>query len=434
MFDNQGLGMRHTGTLSNTTTVSQDGITVEKGIAPGDKRMTVRYQVTSEREGAAAIRLVEPLGAEFPLESLNLDGAGHGDWLLEDGGSRLALVDIVDAGETVTTSYVVHSGDPTSVESVLEAPIIDMVDPVEPTSARTRASLADGDGQAAEETVTDEQPVIAPVVDEETVVTALVDALDSGAVETDQLETLRDHIAPAIARSDEVRFRHLQSRLEDFSAYADGLEALIDEHGTASDIVVELKADIGRVRDDLAAATDRLDEASAGHADVGARFDAAEAKLSTVASRLDTVEERLKTIDGRLTTVDDRLADVDDAIDRIDDRLDTMDARFETADGRFDQIDERLATMDGRLDDLATDLDAVRSRVETVDDDLAESTTALSADLDSMADRLDDLAADLAETEAWRDQLGEAFQGRLPEGTGGESSETPDGDGRPATE
>ncbi|MCT9096111.1 hypothetical protein [Haloarchaeobius sp. HME9146] len=423
--------MRHTGTLSNTTTVSQDGITVEKGIAPGDKRMTVRYQVTSEREGPAAIRLVEPLGAEFPLESLNLDGAGHGDWLLEEGGSRVALVDIVDAGETVTTSYVVHSGDPTSVESVLEAPIIDMVDPVEPASARTQAGLADGDGQ---EPATDEQPVIAPVVDEETVVTALVDALDSGAVDADQLDTLRDHIAPAIARSDEVRFRHLQSRLEDFAAYADGLEALIDEHGTASDIVVELKADIGRVRDDLAAATDRLDEASAGHANVGARFDAAEAQLSTVASRLDTVEERLKTIDGRLTTVDDRLASVDDAIDRIDDRLDAMDARFETADGRFDQLDERLATMDGRLDDLATDLDAARSRVETVDDNLDESTAALSEDLDSMADRLDDLAADLAETEAWRDQLGEAFQGRLPEGTGGESSETPDGDDPAATE
>ncbi|WP_267642835.1 hypothetical protein [Haloarchaeobius amylolyticus] len=414
--------MTHTDGLSNTTTAVQDGIEVEKGIEPGDETMTVRYRVTSTREGAAAVRLVESLGPGFPLESLNLDGAGHGDWLLEEGGRRVALVDIVQGGESVTTSYVVTTADPRSVESVFEPPVIDMVDPVEPTGSHDAA---------AEAAASRPGPVRPTDADEEAVVDALVTALESGAVDAEQLETLRDHIAPAIARSDEVRFRHLQSRLEDFAAYADGLEALIDEHGTASDVVVELKADISRVRDDLAAASDELAETADRLDRTAGRVRDAEERLDDTADRVDDVEGELDHASGGHADVAARFDALEDQFATVTSRLDAVEERLQTVDGRLSTVDDRLGSMEDQLVGVAGDLERVQGRLDAVDDDVEETATALAEEIDALDERLDDLAAGLEETKAWRAQLGEAFQGRASASAGqtdDTDGESPDGD------
>lgn len=118
-------------TFSDTTTTRADGVRVDRGIEAGDGRLRVHYRVRNEREADAAVRVEEALAAGFPLDALDLSGrAGSGDWLLDSADGRVVLVDIVPADEAVTTAYVVHRADADAVESVLDAPTIDAVDPV----------------------------------------------------------------------------------------------------------------------------------------------------------------------------------------------------------------------------------------------------------------------------------------------------------------
>lgn len=433
--------MQSTDSLSNTKTATKEGIRVAKGIEPGDEAMTVKYRVTSERADTAAVRLEEPLGAAFPVETLDLDAAGHGDWLLEDGDRTLVLVDILPAGDTVTTGYVVATADLERVQPVFGEPRIDMVDPVDSEGTRSRTGARADAGEPAEvtadavadalspelvasalsgEAVADalSAEAVADALPPAAVVDALVDAFESGAVGEREAERLREHVAPGMARSEEVHLEHLQSRLEEFAAYADGLAELIDEHGTASEIVEEMRAEIAATRESVAALEDRRDADAGDHDSVGDRLDALDDRLAGLADRLDTVDERFAAMDERFASVEDELVDVEERVgarvdevaadvDGLDDSLDRTNARLDRVGGRTDEVD-------ARVDTLADDLAGLRTRVGDVEERHGESMTEL-------ADHVAELEADLAATEEWREQLGEAFQGEVP-------VETDDGD------
>ncbi|WP_323674918.1 hypothetical protein [Halorubellus sp. PRR65] len=83
------------------------------------------------------------------------------------------------------------------------------------------------------------------------------------------------------------------ARLEDFAAYADALEAIIDEHGTATELVDGLRRDVDAATADVNALEATLDDASGGHARVDARLDAdsaAAAGSAVDAGRADSAE------------------------------------------------------------------------------------------------------------------------------------------------
>ncbi|WP_435345531.1 hypothetical protein [Haloarchaeobius sp. HRN-SO-5] len=215
--------MSITESLSNTESATEDGIRVEKGIEPGDNAMTVHYRITSERADAAAIRLEEHLGSGFPVGTLDLDAPGHGDWLLDPDGSGLALFDILEAGERVTTGYVVNCSDPDRVKPVFEAPTIDMVDPVESPSDESVDDAGSAGTDGSQQVVTPEAvadalspAVVAEAISPTLVIDALVAALESDAVDDHHVERLRDSLGDELAtgdggdhaeRLDEVDFR-----------------------------------------------------------------------------------------------------------------------------------------------------------------------------------------------------------------------------------
>ncbi|WP_256298960.1 hypothetical protein [Haloarchaeobius salinus] len=385
--------MHSTDTLSNTTTTTKDGIRVEKGIRPGDGAMTVKYRITSERADTAAVRLEESLGRGFPFETLDLDAAGHGDWLLENGEGTLALVDILPAGDSVTTGYVVATAELDRVQPVFGEPHIDMVDPVDSESRRSRSAGGRTANRAPELTETAvasalssdavadalSADAVVSALPPEAVVDALVDAFENGAVGEQQAERLRGHVAPGQVRSEEVHFRHLEARLEEFAAYADGLADLIDEHGTATEIVDDLHDDIAAVRETVTAVEEHL-------TDVEGRFEAVDERFGAVEDRFEAVETR---IDGRVHDVAADVATLDEELDRTNARLDRVGGRADEADAR--------------VDSLADDLAGLRTRVADIEERHGESMTEL-------ADHVAELEADLAATEEWREQLGEAFQ------------------------
>ncbi|MFD1644872.1 hypothetical protein [Haloarchaeobius litoreus] len=433
--------MHSTDSLSNTKSTTKDGIRVAKGIQPGDGAMTVKYRITSERSDTAAVRLEESLGRAFPVETLDLDATGHGDWLLEDGEGTLVLVDILPAGDTVTTGYVVATAELDRVQPVFGEPYIDMVDPVDSDGTRSRTggnTTTVSDAELTEDAVADaltpevvaaalSSEAVADVLSAEAVVSALppdavvealIDAFETGTVGEQQAERLREHVAPGQARSEEVHFQHLEARLEEFAAYADGLGDLIDEHGTATEIVDDMQADIAAAREAVTAVEGRLDADAGEYDSLGHRLDAVDERLAGTAERLDTVDDRFDAVDERFAAVEGRFEAVenriDDRVDAVADDVTTLDEGLDRTNARLDRVGGRTDEVDARADSLADDLAGVQSRIADIEERHGESMTEL-------ADHVAELEADLAATEEWREQLGEAFQGDPPldAGTGG---------------
>jgi len=450
--------MATTGSLSSTTTTRKDGVRVDKGIEPGDEHIRVHYRIVSEREDDAAVRVEEPLAASFPLDALDLDAGGGGDWLLDDASDRVALVDIVAAGEAVTTGYVVRCGDPNAVESVVDAPEIDKVDPVggdgagdgrgsndRPSrggeggrgsaSAReaTQAEVAgavdatavaaaidpdavadalDADALAGAldaEAVVDamDADAVAAALDAETVVDAvdervvanalpagaLVDALVA-AVESDgltdaQTDVLREGLAPAFSRSDDLRLAKLRARLEDFAAYADGLEAIIDEHGTATELVDDLRRDVDAATADVDAFGDSLAAASGEHADLVERFDAVDDDLASVRTTLQTLErtceESMTELAAFASGLEDDVAEIDRWREQVGQAFTASDATARAPDSIFRADEEAAAGPDASTNRAGGPEETGDGAVEP-NDDLDYDPTREDAEDDAGAD------------------------------------------------
>jgi hypothetical protein len=267
--------MATTGSLSNTTTTRKDGVRVDKGIEPGENHMRVHYRIVSEREDDAAIRVEESLAAAFPLDALDLDASGGGDWLLDGASDRVALLDIIGAGEEVTTGYVVRCGDPNAVASIVDAPEIDMVDPVdgggaseEGGSAGRDGSREGGDGGDGASTTQASQAMVASSVD----ANVIAAAIDPGAV-ADALDA--DALASAV----------------DPEAVVDAMNG-----------------------DEIAAALDAETVVDA----LTERLDAVDAHLAQSDERHERLDARVATVDGRVDTVDDDLASVRTALETLE--------------------------------------------------------------------------------------------------------------------
>lgn len=488
-------------TLQNTAETRTAGITVEKGIDPGEQKTTVRYRITSDRPDAAAVRIVESLPGTYPTDRLGFDSAlTHGDWLVDAGD--VALVDILQPGERLTTGYVVEGDDAEVIDPLAGAPTIETVDPMgegpvdtdDPEGAPGE-SVAEASGAAVEEavdeslsetvddTATDDDPgaeTATTAVTPETLVTALVEGVETGAVgeggveqlrsallperrsfperlrdgdvgeaelaavreavvpdrptlaeraaagdlSDEERETLREELLPEERRSDAVRLRELRGRLEEFAAYADALEELIDEHGTAEELIGQFREDVDALRADLDD-VDRRVAAGAGEADsLAARLDGVDGRFESVDERFEAVETRLDDLAALEPRVDDQAATVaalsesvadaagphDSAAERLDaveSRVDTAGDRMDAVDRRLDGTDRVLERLDDGLDRIGGRVDAVDGRLDGVDDDIAElSTRADDADgrLGDLEDRIDD---ELATVSAEVDRLDE---------------------------
>jgi len=496
-------------TLQNTDETRTAGITVEKGIEPGEQKTTVRYRITSDRPDAAAVRIVESLPSGYPTDKLGFDSAlTHGDWLV-DGGD-IALVDILQPGERLTTGYVVEGNDPDAIDPLAVAPTIETVDPMGEAPVDTgdpaetsAGGVEEASGAAVERAVdeslsdaVEERPTGGERPDDEdetggdpettavtpaTLVTALAEGVETGAIGEDDVarlrsallperrsfperlrdgdvgeaeltavreavvpdrptlaeraaagdlsdeerETLREELLPEERRSDEVRMRELRSRLEEFAAYADALEELIDEHGTAEEIIGQFREDIDALRADVEDIDQRV-AAGVGEADsLSARLDGFGDRLDRVDDRFETVERRLDDLAALEARVDDQAATVEglsetvadaagphdspaERFDAVEGRLDTAGDRMDAVDRRLDGTDRVLERLDDGLDRVGGRVDAVDGRLEGVDDDLAElSTRAEDADerLANLEGRIDDELATLSAEVAALDEV-----------------------------
>ncbi|MES3517364.1 MAG: hypothetical protein PPP58_06855 [Natronomonas sp.] len=159
------------------------------------------------------------------------------------------------------------------------------------------------------------------------VVSALVDELEAGEPTDEELETLKEAVGTA-SQSTDVRIRHIQSRMDDFAAYTQTLEELIDDHGEPTEVVATLREDVDGAHSAVESLRAELAETRTELSD---QIDDIEAELQATQDRLDAVDDRGSRLE---TELEDELASI---------RTDVEDLRTTTA--TFESLREQLASV-----------------------------------------------------------------------------------------
>ncbi|MEF8801893.1 MAG: hypothetical protein V5A38_09480 [Halolamina sp.] len=201
----------------------------------------------------------------------------------------------------------------------------------------------------------------APAADADSLVGNLLEEIEAGHASEDELDALRSELG--IARADEVRFEHMQSRMEDFEAYANALEEIINTHGTASEFVDGIERKV----------TDLNDEISAVRSEVTA----VEEGVAAAGDEREELTDEVEALDETVAGLTDELAELHDLVETVDDRTDTLetDLREELDEVRdehereIERIETELETVREQLEsDFETEFDSLRDDVESLNE------------------------------------------------------------------
>ena len=256
------------------------------------------------------------------------------------------------------------------------------------------------------------------------VLAALTNELTRDDVDDAALEAIREALGvdehtdtESVPRSVDLRIQRLQNQVEDLAAYSAGLEAFLDEEGTAEELIEDFRAEVEATTGTIDALVDRVDAADEDRAGLrdglsGVESDVSElsGRFEAVDDRLDSLDDRLAGVDSRLDAVDDQLGDVDETVDALDDRLDSLDDRLAGVDTWLGEVDERASHADDRVGSLHEEMGEVREELATLDGDIREAREHLAGDVDDLRAELDEqvtatLDEHTDEVEAVRDDV-----------------------------
>lgn len=206
-------------------------------------------------------------------------------------------------------------------------------------------------------------------------------------------------------RSVSVRIDRLSARVEEFAAYAESLEALIDDHGTAPEFIdrmegglADLDARVESIRQEVNTVEETHDE------DV----DDLREKTDGLEHRLDSARQTLET---ELDDVRGQVGDIRSQVDRVDDTVERIDTELTDQGSAVEDIEDDLEGLDDRVSGVEDDLHNVQATIESVEDDVA----AVSGDVRAMREEMESLQETVESLNEFRDSLAYAFE--APAGT-----------------
>lgn len=142
---------------------------------------------------------------------------------------------------------------------------------------------------------------------------ALLDELESDSLDDEQVTRLFETLEAARPRSQTVRLRSLESRVQELSAYADALEAFIDESGTANELIDKLEV----TQDALVSLEERSDAFEERTDDVESRTEALEETVESLEDRIDSLGDTMATVEANQASMQRQVDAHDDVIEKL---------------------------------------------------------------------------------------------------------------------
>lgn len=287
-----------------------DGVTLRKRYEEAEfHQPAVVYEFTSDRDEESVVRLIETIPEELAPEDLGFLGSTmERTWEIK--GPKLVFENPLDRNESFTTAVAARGEHASAITDLLGHPDVFEVDTGE--ESETPAAPED-DGTAAD----DREPIVERFVAE----------LRAGEVAEESVAYLREELGGSRApTSVEVRLDQLQADVADVRAYTNALEAFLDEHGRADEVV-----------------------------------DRVERRLDALETTMDDVDAAVAATDGDVERLEERIDDLGTDVAALTTDLETLDERLDGLEAELERLSERVPDydVDGRLDDLESDLEDV---------------------------------------------------------------------------
>jgi archaellum component FlaC len=307
----------------------------------------VVYEIGSERDGPAQVRLIETIPETLSPSDLGFTDSGtERGWEIK--GPKLVFETTIDPDAAIETACVARRDAAGDIDALLGSPDAFEVRPAaEAASSFTRSAGAGAESAPAEQTATPATQTDA-AEDRERVVDQFVAELRAGAVSPESIQYLREElgVTEQPPRSVEARLKQLQTDLSDVRAYTNALEAFIDEQGSAEEIIERFERRLDSVADsvedldgEVADNDAELDRLQADVGDLEAEVHALTRELEALGETLDDVDEDLDSLDERLDDLEDGLPDydIDDRFAELDDELEEVSAFTENLRSVFSE-------------------------------------------------------------------------------------------------
>ena len=351
-------------TLDDEIILEEDNIQVTKSFSADELAVPViRLRITSEHDTARNIQVTDTLPPSFSMDDIGFHPKYDKDrWTAYQDG-QIVYERTISPGETVETVYGIRIDDPDEAspfmrtpeltvsenKSDIEAPAqeaitsIEDIAPIEQSQSVKDMLSTTGPGESAVEQSSTTIPEAtsqsqsgspdvaqhasssnpsaeADTSSSSTLVSDITDEIQSGEVDEDEIEQLREALGLEVSRSVNAKIDHLQKRVENIAAYESALEKLVD---AARD---DTLADLEKNTSELAKEVNRLDR----------RLDEIETKLSErdVNTRLDSLAADVNRLEAEFES--DDLPDAQE----VDELATQVDNLTETIDQQQEQLDE----------------------------------------------------------------------------------------------
>ncbi len=412
-------------TATSDTTVEEDGIRVEKTFADDEFPVpAVRYDLSSSREEAARVRIVDAIPETFPMDRVGFHPEYESDKWTAYKDHRVEFERVVDPGERVETIFGIRADDP-DLDGFMATPTIEHV----PVGEEIEDVLGTGGADAVREVLSGDRDTLpgmeepAETREDESAGVGEEDATDPGdptpveanpsprstdgettaAVtrrpDRDEIEDDAAENAAEVAESEDLESEVAES---DTETYVDS-DATVPRDGSVSAALAAEIRDGTVADDDLEVLRSELDLELPRSVDV--RISRLQSSVADIEAYADALAEFIddegtarEVLDGLQARVDD----VDADLSGIEDRLEAADQERSDLSDEFASLDESVTAVDDRVDTVEETVSSLESGVEGIEDDVTEldrTVDDISDDVQTLCECFDDVDAAVSRTD-----------------------------------
>lgn len=255
-------------------------VVYETRLAPGAEQETV-YGVEVSSSDSIDSFASRPIVELSPVD----DASGENDTAVSEPDRTIGTP--IDSQRP--TSIDPDPQDDSSPEQSFETALGDVTNGTEDNSLGP-STTEDEESPSAEEEPQSPFSELDTTETSDSVVSALVDELESRQLGDDERATLREALDLDQSSSDQVRLEHVQATVDDLVAYRDALEGFIDDNGPAEALVEELRTGLDARKAEIESLQASLEDLRVQVEDLE---DAHEAETNELESRLDGLDADL---------------------------------------------------------------------------------------------------------------------------------------------
>ena len=411
----------------DAVTVSADGIKVRKTVDANQFEMlAVVFDLVSEREGTALVKIVDPVPEQIPLDDVEFQSESSAEqWTIQDG--CVIFEHELAAAEICQTLYTIQDAPAEYAEAILTEPDIELLN----VKSELPEDVINGGRSevirkfvAGEAEFKDLQPAISPstessgggnespedepghIVEEASAISESADdeelrdktevagsqdngrrpesPLTGGVVRVLIKELQESDIDPNLRRllyeefqstagTTMARLTHLQKRVNELEEYADALDRFVNNREMSETVMGDVRKIIEDFAGQVRSFDQRIEEAKHTLSTLDSRFESVDINLDSLRSRAEQLEVRLKSIQGYVETAEERtddndvrLEDIASDMDRIEQRVaDLGEATRENRDG-LEMLQQKLQMDLREISQDLDDFDDFRKRLTSV--------------------------------------------------------------------